>query len=131
MNRLAVCVVGLVLSAPPLLSCQGRSPQLCVAPASGTKPERCAPGLCGGGELALQVDNEPQTQWPKSGSIEIGGLNAEVTHRIVVYRGKKPQQSFKFRFSEYKTDRLCLFLNDLYWTAQLWETDRAPWCKCR
>jgi Predicted membrane protein (DUF2207) len=24
-----------------------------------------------------------------------------------------------------------LFLNDLYWTAQVWESKDTPWCKCR
>ena len=38
----------------------------------------------------------------------------------------KPQQSFRFRFSEFKTKELCLFINDLYQTAQLWEARKSP-----
>ena len=63
--------------------------------------------------------------------MEIDGLSTEARHRVVIYRGEKPQQSFSFRFSDFKSRKPCLFLNDLYWTAQLWEPEKAPWCKCR
>ena len=36
----------------------------------------------------------------------------------------KPQQSFSFRFAELKTNDLCLFINDLYKTAQLREAPK-------
>jgi hypothetical protein len=41
----------------------------------------------------------------------------------------KPQQSFRFRFSTFKSNRLCLFINDLYQTVQLWKLKESPWCK--
>jgi hypothetical protein len=61
----------------------------------------------------------------------VDGLDISARHRVVVYCDKKPQQSFSFRFSEFKAKRLCLFLNDLYETVQLWEPSQAPWCKCK
>jgi hypothetical protein len=50
---------------------------------------------------------------------------------VVVLCNHKPLQSFAFLFSEFKTKELCLFLNDLYRTVQLWESKSAPWCKCK
>jgi hypothetical protein len=63
--------------------------------------------------------------------MEVTDLNATKQHMVTVYRGGKAQQSFSFEFSSYKSKKLCLFLNDLYWTVQLWESKRAPWCKCK
>jgi hypothetical protein len=104
---------------------------LCVAPNRAEPPQRCAPGLCGSGELSLKVDNRPVVHWPKKECIEIAGLDGRKRHKIIIYRAGRAQQSFGFRFSEYKSKKPCLFLNDLYWTAQLWESNDAPWCKCK
>ena len=59
--------------------------------------------------------------WPTKESVKIDGLAIPGGHRVVVLCGGKPQQSFWFRFSESETPELCLFLNDLYKTAQLWK----------
>jgi len=48
-----------------------------------------------------------------------------------VFCDGKPQQSFTFRFAEYGADHLCLFINRLYQTAQLWRPREARWCKCQ
>jgi|SRR5579863_7365295 len=123
------------LAAVAVLASLGCAPllaqSLCVAPNRAEPPQRCAPGLCGSGELSLKVDNRPVVQWPKKECIEITGLDARKRHKVVIYRAGKAQQSFGFRFSEYKSKKPCLFLNDLYWTAQLWESKGAPWCKCK
>lgn len=92
---------------------------------------RCAPGLCGSGKISLKIDDQPVLPWPKAKSMEINDLDAAAKHRVVIYRAGKPQQSFRFRFSDFKENKACLFLNDLYWTAQLWEPKQAPWCKCK
>jgi hypothetical protein len=91
----------------------------------------CAPGLCGSGKLSLKIDDQSISPWPKTNSMKISGLDAGAKHRVVIYRAGKPQQSFRFRFSEFKENKACLFLNDLYWTAHLWEPKQAPWCKCK
>ena len=51
--------------------------------------------------------------WPTKDGIHID-LDVSATHRVVVFCNGKPQQSFKFRFAEFKSAKLCLFLNDLY-----------------
>jgi hypothetical protein len=42
-------------------------------------------------------------------------------------------ESFTFRFSDRPHTRLSLFLNDLYKTAQLWDSvqNPSPWCRCK
>ena len=111
----------------------GQSPvgSMCVAPNAAERPQRCAPGLCGSGELAFRLDHRDILSWPKDQSLRVADLDPQERHRVTIYRAGKPQQSFTFRFSEYKSPDLCLFLNDLYWTVQLWDSKRAPWCKCQ
>jgi len=115
----------------PLLSAQSDSASICIAPNAAESPVRCAPGLCDPGKLSLKIDHLPILPWPQKESTKIGGLDPVGSHRVVIYRAGKPQQSFKFKFSDFKSNRACLFLNDLYWTAQLWDPERAPWCKCK
>ncbi|HEY3928457.1 MAG TPA: hypothetical protein VGL89_08790 [Candidatus Koribacter sp.] len=126
-----VIAVLIFVFACAFVPAQTSEPTICIAPNRGETPERCAAGLCDGGELSVQFDHRPRMQWPKDKSLAVTDLEPDVAHRVVVFRAGKPQQSFTFRFSEFKSDHLCLFLNDLYWTAQLWESKRAPWCKCK
>jgi hypothetical protein len=109
---------------------QSETGSICVAPNSAETPQRCAPGLCAGGALSLRFDYQPVQPWPESESIKVTGLSATERHRVVIYRARKAQQSFTFRLADFKSSSPCLFLNDLYWTAQLWEKKDAPWCKC-
>jgi len=82
-------------------------------------------------KLSLKIDCRAIQPWPESESMRIDGLRITARHRVVIYRAGKAQQSFMFGFSEFKSPKPCLFLNDLYWTAQLWEPEKAPWCNCR
>ena len=126
-----VAIVAFLVGFNPLLYAQSERPSMCVAPNDARTPEGCAPGLCASGPLSFKIDDRLVMQWPKNESLEINDLDATTRHRIIIYRAGKPQQSFKFRFSEYRSNRVCLFLNDFYWTAQLWEAKRSPWCKCK
>jgi hypothetical protein len=112
-------------------SAESDSASLCVAPNSAESVVRCAPGLCASGKISLKIDDQPVLPWPKVESMKISGLDATTRHRVIIYRAEKPQQSFGFHFSDVKSNRACLFLNDLYWTAQLWNPKQAPWCKCK
>jgi hypothetical protein len=129
-GSIALLVCTLVLLCVGLHA-QSDSGSICVAPNAAKTPQRCAPGLCAGGKLSLRIDRQPIQAWPQSESIRIGGLSTTARHRVLIYRAGKTQQSFTFRFSEFKSITPCLFLNDLYWTGQLWEGKDAPWCKCR
>lgn len=104
---------------------------LCIAPLLERSDCCGAPDLsCDSEKLSLKIDTKTMP-WPIKGSVKIDALDATVQHRVMVLCDGKPQQSFRFRFSEFRSTELCLFLNDLYKTAQLWEVKRCPWWKCK
>ncbi len=117
----------------PALSAESERGSVCVAPIPKGPPRTAAtPDLfCGSGKLSLRIDTLQAVPWPNKKSLKIEDLDLNFPHRVVISCDGKPQQSFKFRFSEFKTRELCLFINDLYQTAQLWEPKQAPWCKCK
>lgn len=121
-----------VLCALPNLDAQDQPRSLCVAPLPMDAPQAAeTPGLwCSPEKLSLQIDKLDRIPWPRAKCVRIEGLDASVQHKVTVLCDRKPQQSFRFRFSEYKSKEPCLFLNDLYKTVQLWEPKGAPWCKC-
>jgi hypothetical protein len=91
-----------------------------------------APGLiCASEKLSFTIDSLPKRTWPIKESVKFDDLDLSASHRVVIFCEDKAQQSFKFRYSEFRTRKLCLFINDLYKTAQLWEDKQSPWCKCK
>ena len=126
----------LVLAFSPLLFAVPPSSSLCIAPAPELSevpqgqlpPEELS---CSAQRLSFRLDSLPAKPWPIKESIRFDGLDPGVRHRVVVVCGRRAEQSFFFRYSDYKTSELCLFINDLYRTVQLWKSKDAPWCKCR
>jgi hypothetical protein len=105
---------------------------VCVAPIRENPPLGPMPEyVCSSGKRSLRIDNLPAIPWPHEESVKIDNLALAEHHQGVILCDGKPQQSFKFRFAEFKTARLCLTLNDLYGWAQLWDAKRSPWCKCK
>lgn len=136
----ALLVLSAVLSVSSCLLAQQGSGMLCVAPfpkpvcsASGDVCLSGAQGFsCASGNVSLKVDSRKAVPWPKKGSMSLTGLALDGSHRVVLLCDGKPQQSFKLRLSEFKNNKACLSVNDLYGWVQLWELDRhAPWCKCK
>ena len=85
---------------------------------------------CDGDHYSLKIDDRPFVDWPAA-SARIDGLDPAVRHRVVIRCDGKPHQAFGFRFSEFHSkNELCLFINDLYRTANLWDS-KPPWCKCQ
>jgi len=139
---LAAVAIAVMLSGVMLgQTAEPESGSVCVAPVPEKPDKRSAPGLfCESEKLSFKIDTQPAASFPfiseQRGTYRIGkrlrvdGLDTAARHRVVVYCNGKPQQSFTFRFSEFKTRQLCLFLNSLYKTAQLWDAKQCPWCKC-
>jgi hypothetical protein len=123
-------IIAVFLLCMPVVA-QHPSGAVCVAPIQHEPPSTDAtPSLfCRSANISLRIDSQNVIPWPKDKSIRVTGLDLNGSHRVVVLCDGKPHQSFKFRFSEYLGAKACLFLNDLYWTAQLWEPKHAPWCK--
>jgi hypothetical protein len=119
----------------PAFALADASGSICVAPLPqpvnglrGAGPETV---VCDLDKYALKVDQQKAVPWPLKESVKIAGLDMAARHRLVILCGGKPRQSFTFRFSDFQGPKLCLFLNDLYWTVQLWQDKRTPWCKCK
>jgi len=123
----------------PAFSSPQANGSICVAPlpepARGQNGERYAGGppsvRCDAEKYSFKIDTQPPRPWPEKESIKIEDLGLSVQHRVVVLCGGKPMQSAAFRFSGFRNQKVCLFLNDLYWTVQLWPAKGSPWCKCK
>ena len=132
MRIIGVVTLGAILlsSAFPAESGTG---SVCIAPVPEKPLPYSAPtiSVCESTKLSVKIDTQKPIAWPIKESLRIDGLEMTATHRVVVLCNSKPQQSFTFRFSDFKTGELCLFINDLYKTVQLWESKGTPWCKCK
>lgn len=64
--------------------------------------------------------------------MKIDGLDINQSHRLVASCNGKPVQAAKFRFSEYRSDELCLEFDSMfdgYEGMRLWDARHARWCK--
>jgi hypothetical protein len=105
----AVVVVIVLLSALPI-SAEPKTGMLCVIPDP--------PGCCALvtvpfdlKTLMFRIDNGEKTPWPQKMGLKIEGLSLAEKHLVVVYSGGKPIQSFRFRFTDYKENELCLLFD--------------------
>src|SRR5690242_2590103 len=117
MSRYAVMTV-IVLLGRMALSAQSAplTRWVCVAPVRPTQGSTAAaPGLaCSSEVLSLKIDGGDAKPWPRASSARTDGLDLRTPHKVVVMCDGKPQQTLRFKFSEFKSNDLCLFLNDLY-----------------
>jgi hypothetical protein len=102
---------------------------ICVLPNSPEPPTRISPG----GEynpatLTLRIDKRESIRWPHKIPVVIDGLGLEDPHMVVLTSGGKRIQSFRFKFSEYRDEKLCIYY-DGYQGVQLGNRTNAPWCK--
>jgi hypothetical protein len=128
---LLVLVLVLVFVNPAFSAETG---SICLAPVVDQNPPLTfvPPGApCDAAKLSVRIDTQRSVAWPVNGNVNMGDLDASVTHRVVILCNGKSQQSFRFRFADFETRKLCLFINDLYKTVQLWDSKRTPWCRCR
>lgn len=136
MRMRCLAALSIAIMLWPANAVGANSGTICIAPLyKDTGPiRRSASGLfCESQNWSVKIDGRPRMTWSTDKSVRVDGLDTAALHRIVVFCNGKPQQSFKFRFSEFKATNLCLFLNDLYNTVQLWDPKRmpAPWCECK
>jgi hypothetical protein len=106
---------------------------VCVAPTPQGPPRTVgSPELfCRSGRVSFKIDSQPAILFSHGVSKAIEVLDVAQKHRVLILCDGKPQQSFTFHFATFQSTDLCLFINDLYQTAQLWERARSPWCRCK
>lgn len=130
--RISIVILSVVILACPAPSSESGAGSVCIAPVPEKPTDTSAPGLhCDSSKLSIRIDVQQPIAWPIRGSMKIDELDVTATHRVVVFCNGNPQQSFKFRFSDYRSRELCLFINDMYKTVQLWESKDSPWCRCK
>ena len=108
-----------------------RSGSVCVLPNSPEPPIRISPG----GEynpatLMVRVDKRESIRWPHKKPFVIDGLSLEDSHMVVLTSDGKRIQSFRFKFSEYHDEKLCISY-DGYQGVQLGNRTNALWCKAQ
>jgi hypothetical protein len=131
MTKSIVSALLIVPAMCPMLSAQPQRGTICVAPNSSKPPTRISPG----GDydpatLSVKVDNGRLLLWPHKESVIIGNLDLNRRHLVVLASDGKRIQSFWFRFSEYKSNDLCVSF-DGYQGVQLQERKYSQWCKCK
>ena len=122
-------LVMLAIGAP--IPCEPRTGTVCVAPNS--EPPNHLIGFVGPynpATLSVKIDQRQLLLWPRKGSVKIEGLDSAARHLVVVISDGKPVQSFRFRFSQFETTKLCMSF-DGYQGVQLHDDKDSPQCKCR
>lgn len=88
-------------------------------------------GEVSSGGLQVKIDKRPAISWPQRESLKIDGLDLKERHLLAIVDAHgKPVESLWFRFSMYKSTRLCLSY-DGYQGIGLDDDAHCPWCKCK
>ena len=126
-------VVLLYLCAGSPDASAGEDASVCVGKVPAAA-ERNAVGTPEGTAYAFDVAIDGRT--PASASADqavlIAGLSDVDRHLVVIRRGGKPKESFRFRFDQFGDDALCLWFNDFYETWSLWPMgdSKGKGCSC-
>jgi hypothetical protein len=90
-----------------------------------------ATGDVSSGGLQVKIDKRPAVPWPQRDSLKIEGLDITERHLLAVVDAHgKSVESLWFRFSSYKSVRLCMSY-DGYQGIGLDDDAHCPWCKCK
>lgn len=82
--------------------------------------------------LKVRVDRRPAENWPQRKSLEIDRLDTSERHLLIVLDSSgKPIESVHFKFSDYKSNDLCMTYDGYQGIGLQEATRRTPWCKCR
>ena len=82
--------------------------------------------------LRVRIDKGAATPWPQRKSLKIDDLDLAERHLLSVLDARgKPVESLWFRFSQFKSNTLCMSYDE-YQGVQLQEDTRhTPWCRCK
>lgn len=129
-RTLGLAVAFLTLVSP--LSAQGRPGSICVAPIPLPADQPSAlygPIMFNRATLSVRIDHETPILWPNKDGVKIPDLDTKQSHLVTVLSDGKPIQSFRFRFSNFKTSNLCLSFDGF--PPDLRDAKQAPWCRCK
>lgn len=107
---------------------------VCIAPVPKPNDRPIDLANPGGGNrsfnFVVQIDNQPKVVVGHEKSWLVADLALNDSHLVRIFRDGKPYASFRFRFSEYKEKKLCLWFRALYETWSLSNSSSAVGCKC-
>jgi hypothetical protein len=129
-RALALLAGALLIGTPvrPTASTQPKRGSICVQPIAVNSGFM----RCESGKLYISVDKGEPIPWPHRNPIKIDGLDLAQTHLVVASCGGKAVQSFRFRFTGFESDQLCVVCDtmfDGYEGLRVWDERHAPWCK--
>jgi len=103
---------------------------LTVKPVPSAWSKMVSPGMyCDSDKLSVRIDRRSAMGWPRKEEVNIDGLDLNERHLVAILCDGKPLQSFKFRFSEFRNNKLCLTY-DVYQGPQLFDRTQHGWgCK--
>ena len=134
MRSTAVVVILAVTSFGLPTTWAGTTGRVCLAAAPTlTAGQRSLANATGGlpdVTYSIQINAGQPIELSRDVGRWVEGLDLRQRHLVIVRADGRQIASFHFRFSEDGAPDLCLFMNSLYETWQLWPDKRCPWCRC-
>ncbi len=88
-------------------------------------------GEVSSGGLRVKIDKQPSLPWPQRESLKIADLDLHDRHLLaVVGASGKSVESLWFRFSDFKSNNLCMSYDGYQGIGMAEQSRRTPWCKC-
>jgi len=109
---------------------------ICIAPPDKpTSGEKSLANPAGGNRISsysIQVDKMSPVVASSNRPVRISSIGTGRKHLVKIMGDGKVVQSFRFNFSTFKTNDLCLFFNSLYETWSLWDgKEGRTICRCK
>jgi hypothetical protein len=136
-NRTSAVAAAIVLLAAPVWTAQGQGGgrgaraaraahgSVCAGPAERAAEGRKALGNPAGGDpvsvYSVSVGGRPAVPVSGARGAMFSGLSLRKRHLVKIYGDGKLVHSFRFKFSDYADNNLCLWFNSLYESWSLWE----------
>jgi len=123
----------LVMTMGPLVSAQSEFGSVCVAPNPRPKVEIevWPKDVYNPATLAVRIDKRRAVSFPRKDCIKIPSLDLNSPHVISLMSDGKIFDSFRFRFSDYKSTQLCLLFDGVGAPELKEDTRYTPWCTCK
>jgi hypothetical protein len=81
--------------------------------------------------FTISVGDKPAVAASTKQSVLIRDIPTNKPQMVVIRQNGRPYTAFPLRFSEHKSDHVCLWLNDLYLTWSVWPMSWSRGtCKC-
>src|SRR5947209_17091959 len=109
---------------------------VCIAPVPRpTSGEKSLYNPTGGNSISVysvRIDDRLPVVTSDSSPLKISGLAPRRKHLVKIIGDGELKESFRFKFSSYSSNKLCLWFKPLYETWTLWEAKNSgAECQCK